>query len=107
MKNTIHLSDANFSISALNSDFPVLVCFTADYCTSSKSIKLVLNKLAVSYVNSIRVGFIDVDLCPETVKTYKVSITPTMLMFKQGKLIGEIVGLVSENTIKDLILKAL
>ena len=63
-----------------------------------------VEQLATEYAGKVKIGTLDIDACPRVPTQYEVRSIPTLLMFKEGKVIGQIVGAVSKPKI-DVLLK--
>lgn len=85
-------SDEGFTSDVLGSAVPVLVDFTASWCGPCRMVTPVLEQIAVEQAGRLRVLSLDVDKNPLTAATHGVLGMPTMLLFKQGKVVAQIVG---------------
>ncbi len=103
----IHVNDTNFSSEVLNSDLPVLVDFWATWCGPCRSISPVVEELAKEYVGKVKITKLNVDENPSTPSQYGVRGIPTLILFKQGKVVDQIVGAVPKARLKAMIEKAL
>lgn len=92
-------TDANFQQEVLNSEVPVLVDFWAIWCGPCKMIAPYVEEIAGEYDGRIKVGKVDVDNNPQISMTYGIRSIPTLLVFKGGKVVDQIIGAVPKNTI--------
>ncbi|MCB1196986.1 MAG: thioredoxin [Bdellovibrionota bacterium] len=104
--NINNVSDANFENDVLGSDKPVLVDFWAQWCGPCKAIAPVLEDLAVTYKDKISVAKVDVDANPATPQKFGIKGIPTLILFKNGQVVDQIVGNVPKDKIEQLIQKA-
>ena len=103
----VTITDGNFESEVLKSSQPVLIDFWATWCAPCRAIAPVVEALAAEYQGKLKVGKVNIDEHPKTPTTYDVRSIPTLLLFKDGKVIGQIVGAVPRPKIEDLIKKAL
>jgi thioredoxin 1 len=103
----VQLSDDNFDNEVLKSTTPVLVDFWASWCAPCKAISPVVDGLAEDYAGSVKVGKLNVDENPATPGQYGVRGIPTLILFKDGKVLDQVVGAVPKNQLENLIKKAL
>lgn len=101
------LTDANFDRDVLQSDLPVLVDFWATWCAPCKAIAPLIDSVAADYAGKIKVGKVNVDDNPATPGKYSVRGIPTLILFKGGKVIDQVVGAVPKSQLDALIAKAL
>ena len=88
----IEITDANFQQEVLNSDKPVLVDFWAVWCGPCKAIAPVVEEIARDYGAQLKVGKLDVGANPDTPMRFNVRNIPTLLVFKGGKVVDQVVG---------------
>ncbi|WP_323185528.1 thioredoxin [Kitasatospora sp. NBC_01287] len=86
------VTDASFGVEVLESELPVLVDFTADWCPPCRMIAPVLDAVAVEEAHRIKVVSLDVDTNPETQAAYGVLSMPTLMVFKGGEPVKVMVG---------------
>jgi thioredoxin 1 len=101
------LNDDNFQTDVLQSDVPVLVDFYAEWCGPCKQLAPVIEEIARSFGGRIKVGKVDVDQAQKTAMQYGIMGVPTVMIFKGGKAVDQIVGRVPKETLEDKINRAL
>jgi len=106
-ENVIAFTDANFDRDVLQSETPVLVDFWATWCAPCKQIAPVIDALADEYKGKVKVGKVNVDENQTTPPKYGVRGIPTIILFKNGTVVDQIVGQVPKSQIDALIAKAL
>jgi thioredoxin 1 len=99
------LTDSNFDQSVINSGKPVLVDFWAEWCGPCRRLAPTVDELATEYDGRIVVGKLNVDDSPGTAGRYSIRGIPTLLLFKGGQIVEQIVGLADKDTLKKLIEK--
>lgn len=92
MTAPITVTDATFADEVLSSDTPVLVDFWADWCGPCRMIAPVLEQIATEQDGKIRIAKMDYDANPETPTKFGVMGLPTLLLFKKGEVVQQIVG---------------
>ena len=97
----ITVNDANFQAEVLTSDRPVLVDFWAVWCGPCKMIAPVVEEIANEYDGKLKVTKMDVDSNPRTAMEYGIRSIPTLLIFKEGRVIEQIVGAVPKRHLVD------
>ncbi|NKY28093.1 thioredoxin [Nocardia gamkensis] len=90
--NTVTVTDASFADDVLLSEKPVLVDFWADWCGPCKMVAPVLEEIAAAYTDKLTVAKVDVDANPSTARDYQILSLPTMMLFRGGKPVKQIVG---------------
>ena len=100
MSKPITVDDSNFDQTVLQAETPVLVDFWAPWCRPCLMVAPILDELAEEYSGRISVARMDVDQNPKTASRYSIMAIPTMLLFKKGKLISNIVGYKPKRELK-------
>ncbi len=90
--NTLNFSDSTFDQDVLKSDIPVLVDFWAPWCGPCKAMSPTIDALATEYAGKIKIGKLNTDDNPATGMRYQVRGIPTLLLFKDGKVVDQSVG---------------
>jgi thioredoxin 1 len=91
-KNTVDVTDASFEAHVLKSDKAVLVDFWATWCGPCKMVAPVLDEIAGEHAETLTVAKLDIDANPATARDYQVMSIPTMILFKNGEPVKQIVG---------------
>ncbi len=98
--NMLSLTSENFEQQVVKSAQPVLVDFWAEWCGPCKSIAPILDTLAKQYEGKMSFGKVNVDDAPQLASDYNISSIPTLLIFKNGQIVEQVVGLRSERDLK-------
>jgi thioredoxin 1 len=93
----INTTDATFMSDVLKSDKPVLLDFWAEWCGPCKMIAPILDELAGSYADRVRIAKINIDENPQTPPKYGIRGIPTLILFKNGTVEAQKVGAVSRS----------
>ncbi|MBI1808247.1 MAG: thioredoxin [Ignavibacteria bacterium] len=97
----ITVDDANFQAEVLSSDKPVLVDFWAIWCGPCKMIAPIVEELAKEYDGKLKVMKMDVDANPRTAMQYGIRSIPTLMVFKGGQVVEQIIGAVPKRHLLD------
>ncbi len=98
-------TDDNFESEVLKSEKPVLIDFWAPWCGPCKAIGPVIEELAGELKDSVKVMKMNVDDNQKTAVNFGVRSIPTMILFKGGKAVDSIIGLVAKEKILELVKK--
>lgn len=93
----MHFTDGSFKETVLDSELPVLVDFWAVWCGPCRMIAPSVEEMAKEYEGRALVGKVDVDNNPEIASSYGIRSIPTILIFKGGKVVEQIVGAVPKQ----------
>ena len=93
-KNTLELTDANFAETVKNSDVPVLVDFWAPWCGPCRIVGPIVEELAESYDGRLSVGKLNTDDKPTVASEFNIRSIPTLLFFKDGRVVDQLIGAV-------------
>jgi len=97
---TMHnFSDADFKAEVLESQQPVLVDFTAEWCGPCHMLAPVVDKLNEEWNGAVKVGKLDIDLNVSTTMQYGVMGVPTLMLFKGGQPVERLTGFMPKERI--------
>jgi len=100
MSNTVAVTDSTFDEIVLQSANPVLVDFWATWCRPCQMVAPILEELTREYSGKLTIAKLDVDQNQQTAQKYRVMSIPTMIIFKEGKPIANIVGFKPKDKLK-------
>ncbi len=100
-------TDGNFDADVLQAGTPVLVDFWAEWCGPCRAMEPSITALAGDYVGKVSVGKLNVDDNPSVTMRYMVRGIPTVILFKGGEIVDQVVGLVDKGTLKQMVDKHL
>ncbi|MBI3602406.1 MAG: thioredoxin [Candidatus Omnitrophica bacterium] len=90
--DALHLNDKNFETEVLKAQGPVLVDFWAEWCGPCKMIAPIIDQIAGELAGKIKVAKLNVDESADLAGQYNVMSIPTLLIFKNGQVVDQIVG---------------
>ncbi len=96
----VHTNDENFEADVLKSEKVVLLDFWAEWCGPCKMIAPMVDELAHEYDGRVKFAKVNVDDNPKTAMEYGIKGIPTMLIFKNGKPVKQVVGAVAKSVLQ-------
>ena len=88
----VTITKNNFDPEVLRSEIPVLVDFWATWCGPCRMLAPVIGEIAEEYAGTVKVGKVNVDEEPELAMQFRVDSIPTVMLFKEGRLVNTTVG---------------
>ena len=98
--NVMNIGDGDFSKEVLESDTPVLVDFWATWCAPCRAIAPAVEDLASQYKGKVKFAKLNIDDNQDTPQQYGIRSIPTLLLFRGGKVVDQIVGAVPKAKIE-------
>ncbi len=106
MSKPLNITDDTFDQEVLQSDKPVIVDFWATWCGPCKMIAPILEEIAVEYSEKVKVVKLDVDANNVTAGKYNIMSIPSLLFFKGGEMVDQVVGAIPKAQLAARIDKA-
>ncbi len=100
MSKPVHVREQSFEAEVLRSHLPVLIDFWAAWCAPCRMIAPIVEDLASEYEGRLKVAKVDVDENPDLAARYGIKGIPTLLLFRNGKVVGQIVGYTPKAELK-------
>ena len=100
MGKTVAVTDSTFEELVLKSTTPVLVDFWATWCRPCQMVAPILEELTQEYMGKLTIAKLDVDQNQQTAQKFHVMSIPTMIVFKKGKPVANIVGFKPKDKLK-------
>jgi thioredoxin len=107
MSRTIQLTDSNFDEEVLDAKLPVLVDFWAAWCGPCRTMGPVIEQIAEEFEGQLKVAKLNVDDNPGSASFHGIRGIPTMILFKEGKPVEEVIGAVPKEQLVEVITRAL
>jgi thioredoxin 1 len=99
----LDVTDVSFEKEVLKSDRPVLVDFWAEWCAPCRMLAPIVKEVAEEFAGELRVAKVDVDASPDTAARFGIRSIPTLLLFRQGQVVDQLVGAVPKARIVERI----
>ena len=100
MTKPYEVTDANFESEVLKSDKPVLVDFWAPWCGPCRMVAPIVEELSDEYEGKVKFVKLNTDDNIRTASTYGIRSIPTLLVFKSGQPVGQIIGFRPKGDLK-------
>lgn len=99
MSNVIEINDNDFEAEVLRCDIPVVVDFWATWCGPCRKLSPVIDEISDEYAGKVKFAKLNVEQSVETAKNYSVSGIPCLLIFKEGKSVERLTGIMPKSAI--------
>jgi thioredoxin 1 len=106
-KNVHELQDVTFDAEVLKSEVPVLVDFWAPWCAPCRMIAPAVEQLANEYEGKAKFGKVNIDDFPVIAQRYHIHSIPTVLVFKDGEPVNQVMGAVPKKYLEEMLKQAL
>ena len=103
----IELSDSNFDSEVIRSETPVLVDFWAPWCGPCRALAPIVEEISNDYEGKLKVGKLNVDENQQVTMKFGIRSIPTLIVFKGGQAVDQIIGAVPKGEIERVVGKAL
>ncbi len=105
MSNVSEVTDVTFEEEVLKSKIPVLVDFWAPWCGPCRAVAPVVEEIANDYNGKLKVLKLNTDENPKTAQSYRISGIPSLMVFKNGQPVEQVVGAVPKTTLSTAVEK--
>ena len=102
-EHMLEFTDDEFDTQVVNSEVPTMVDFWADWCAPCKMIAPAVEALAEENAGRLRVGKLNVDENPKTASRFEIRGIPTLLVFKGGEVVEQVVGVRSKKDLQKIV----
>lgn len=99
MTSLTQITDASFDANVLKNDLIVIASFGAEWCVPCQTIASTLKQIVTDYADQVKIAELDIEQNPNTTAHYGVLELPTLLIFKNGQVIGRITGTAEKEKI--------
>ncbi|MEA1926699.1 MAG: thioredoxin [Candidatus Auribacterota bacterium] len=93
------VNDANFESEVINSELPVLIDFWAPWCAPCHMVSPIVEEIGNEYAEKLKVCKINVDEAPGVSRQYGIRAIPTLMVFKDGEMVDQQVGVVPKEVL--------
>jgi len=97
----LEITSQNFEAEVMQSDLPVLVDFWAPWCGPCKALGPTVDKIAKETEGKVKVAKCNIDLSPDFATRLSIMSIPTLMVFHQGQVVAQVIGLVQKDKIMD------
>jgi len=101
--NVAHYTDGDFEENVVKSDKLTIVDFWAEWCAPCRMIAPTIEELSKEYAGKVNIGKLNVDENGQTATRFGIRSIPTLLFFKNGQIVKQVVGVKSKSELSDLI----
>jgi len=105
--NLVEFTDANFETEVIKSELPVLVDFWAPWCGPCRMIGPSVEALSNEYAGKAKIGKLNSDDNPDVSAKFGIRSIPTLLIFKNGEVVNQLVGALPKDKIAEQLNRAL
>ena len=107
MAEILDVSDSSFEAEVLKADQPVIVDFWAEWCAPCRAIAPIFKELAGEYDGKVKIVKLNVDEAPEIAGKYGIRSIPTVMAFRAGEVVEQVMGARPKSAFKEMFDKLL